>query len=311
MPLILVSHEMLLELKRAYRENLVPSIATTDGIRATLEEVLATPGSLVRAQICMANFLDQPEYKTDALSLAIGLEYFHLASLILDDLPCMDNALVRRGITCIHRTHGEANTILVVLALINRSYALFWSVLSKLDITARNACSELIERCLGLEGIINGQSLDLAYSPEIGSPKSVSNIADGKTGTLFRLSILLPVLAKGVPDSELHHLSRLSKLFGRLYQLIDDFKDFYSLELKSDKTMRDKELSRPNMILLLGVTDANKYLNRLLVDSSKIVAILIQKSPSYLFYNDILEHFNQKKSFIDNSIISLKPNLAA
>jgi len=59
-----------------------------------------------------------------ARDLAVALEYFHTASLIFDDLPCMDDATERRGVSCVHFEFGEAEAILAALALINRAYAL-------------------------------------------------------------------------------------------------------------------------------------------------------------------------------------------
>ena len=61
-----------------------------------------------------------------AQELAVALEYFHTASLLFDDLPCMDNALERRGAPCTHLVFGEEGAILTALALINRAYALTW-----------------------------------------------------------------------------------------------------------------------------------------------------------------------------------------
>ena len=65
-----------------------------------------------------------------AKDLAIALEYFHTASLLFDDLPCMDNASERRGVPCVHLAFGEAGAILAALALINRAYALSWRAVS-------------------------------------------------------------------------------------------------------------------------------------------------------------------------------------
>ena len=82
-----------------------------------LRHVLDHPGSLVRPRMVL---LVATAYELDdaaAQDLAIALEYFHTASLIFDDLPCMDNAMERRGVPCVHFEFGEAEAILSALAL--------------------------------------------------------------------------------------------------------------------------------------------------------------------------------------------------
>src|ERR1035438_8069768 len=95
-----------------------------------LRHVLDNPGSLVRPRLV---FQMATAYGMDAAraqDLAIALEYFHTASLLFDDLPCMDNAQERRGVPCAHIAFGEAGAILTALALINRAYALTWRAVS-------------------------------------------------------------------------------------------------------------------------------------------------------------------------------------
>ncbi len=95
---------------------------------------------------------------------AVALEYFHTASLLFDDLPCMDNALERRGAPCVHLAFGEEGAILTALALINRAYALTWRAVAGCPQVRQVRALAYIEHCLGVEGLLNGQSLDLHYS---------------------------------------------------------------------------------------------------------------------------------------------------
>ena len=84
------------------------------------------------------------------MQLAMGLEYFHTASLVFDDLPFMDNAAERRGKPCLHVLFGEACATLAALALINRAYALVWSAVTVGSPFAQQSALRYVERDLGV-----------------------------------------------------------------------------------------------------------------------------------------------------------------
>ena len=127
------------------------------------------------------------------------MELFHLASLLLDDLPCMDNADTRRGETCVHVAYGESNAILAALALINRGYLNLWRSFEGSPRDAREEASRLAEDCLGVEGILNGQAMDLNFADYAATERNVARVAEEKTGSLFRLCLMLPAISLAVP----------------------------------------------------------------------------------------------------------------
>ena len=110
----------------AFAASLPLPAALEPNLESALRYVLENPGSLVRPrlvfQMATAYGMDTP----NAERLAIALEYFHTASLLFDDLPCMDDATERRGAPCTHVVFGQESAILTALALINRAYALTW-----------------------------------------------------------------------------------------------------------------------------------------------------------------------------------------
>src|ERR1035438_3279487 len=109
----------------------LPLPATLDApLEEALRHVLDSPGSLVRPRVVFQVAKAYGLHETPAKELAIALEYFHTASLVFDDLPCMDNAMERRGVPCVHFAFGEAGAILTALALINRAYALTWRAIA-------------------------------------------------------------------------------------------------------------------------------------------------------------------------------------
>ena len=134
------------------------------GFEDALRHVLDNPGSLVRPRLVYQMATAYGMDSIHAKELSVALEYFHSASLLFDDLPCMDNALERRGVPCTHLLYGEEGAILTALALINRAYALTWRAVSASPQTCQDDALAFIERSLGVEGVLNGQSLDLHYS---------------------------------------------------------------------------------------------------------------------------------------------------
>ena len=110
---------------------------------------MAHSGKLFRAQLVISAACRHGLRATSSRQLAGAIEYFHTASLVLDDLPCMDDASLRRGLPCIHRQHGDATAILVALALINRAYALIGQTFASRPQRIRAQANACLDRCLG------------------------------------------------------------------------------------------------------------------------------------------------------------------
>jgi geranylgeranyl diphosphate synthase type II len=163
-------------------------------LREALGQVLRNPGSLFRPEIVLEISLGYGLSETDATDLAIGLEYFHTASLLFDDLPSMDDAVERRGIPCVHLEFGDAGAILAALALINRAYALIWRAVSSSLPERRSTALAYVERYLGVGGLLNGQSMDLHYATLPHNRQMTEQIAMGKTVSLIRLTLVLPAI---------------------------------------------------------------------------------------------------------------------
>ncbi len=303
MAITLLKQSDLEELKHYYLTSVSSLEKNSSDLIKLISEALQLEGSLVRAQICLASFLSRGGSREMGLKLACGVEYFHLASLLLDDLPCMDNATERRGHACMHLKYGEANTILAALSLISRSYTLFYSVICTLDADLQNRCINLLDSILGLDGIVSGQALDLGFKyGGDGDKLNIRKIAMLKTASLFSLCILLPALATGASHIEAKNLKRFSEFSGLAYQIFDDFKDISLMKGLTEKSPRDKELSRPNIVLALGIEPAIKYLERVLSNISKTIGRLkIKKNNSNIVYDEIYSYFDSKFKIICSS----------
>lgn len=220
---------------------------------------------MIRPQVAFRTSMAYGVDADTALDLAAALEYFHTASLVFDDLPCMDDASVRRGDTCAHLRHGEAGAILAALALINRAYALSWKVASQCSPARQGEALAYLERQLGVSGLLHGQSLDLNYRDLPHTLEAAERAARGKTVPLIALALAWPAILQGAPRRHIQLLERISLFWGLAYQIVDDLKDVLGPTAESGKTAaRDCALGRPNVALLLGVQGAVERLARLM-----------------------------------------------
>lgn len=183
-----------------------------------LQYELRTGGKRVRPLLALASadLFDVPE--DEALRLACAIEYLHLASVILDDLPCMDDAQVRRHLPALHVAFGEAIATLAALSLFARAFELLapWPAL----VTEA-------ARAVGSEGMIGGQVADLS-----GEHRGRLR----KTSPLIRFALAAPARLADAPAAVVHTMEEFGELLGEAYQLRDDLLDALATEGETGKT---------------------------------------------------------------------------
>jgi geranylgeranyl diphosphate synthase, type II len=152
-----------------------------------------------------------------ALPIACAIEFLHTSSLILDDLPAMDDAQLRRGRAALHLIYGEGLAMLAALALLNQAYALL----------ARAGTGRLTAeaaRCIGTEGMIGGQAADLDIRASRGNSHALDS-RQLKTTALARLTIIAGAVAYGADEQDVAALARYGECIGAAYQICDDLLD--------------------------------------------------------------------------------------
>jgi len=265
---------------------LVPGLESR--LAGALRQTLDHPGNMVRARLVYQISLAYGMAEAPALNLAVAMEYFHTASLLFDDLPCMDDAEERRGVACVHRVHGESAAMLAALALINRAYALLWTAIHEAPPETRLRATRLVETCLGLGGVLNGQSLDLHDPGRVRSGRQVMTVAMGKTVALIRMTLVLPALLGGAGPVELRLLQRLAVFWGLSYQMLDDLKDLFETSDATGKTgRRDASLNRPNLALAEGALRTLARLRRLVRLADGVLARLGHGPINWTFLGEL------------------------
>ena len=288
------------KIRDAYAASLPMPAQLDPHLRGALDHVLQNPGNLIRPQIVLQMATAHGLSEGAGMELGIALEYFHTASLLFDDLPCMDHATERRGIVCAHVQYGESSAILAALAFINRAYSLTWQAVSTVPPERQRRALAYLEQHLGVGGLLNGQSLDLHYATLPHTVQMTDRIAVGKTVSLIRLAIVLPALIGGASEVELRLLDRIALFWGLSYQVLDDLKDMLPGAAETGKThSRDVALDRPNIALAIGVPSAVTRLRRLIALGDRTLCRLVNAQPEISFLDNLRANLLQEAARID------------
>jgi len=266
------------------KKNAPVSMQTEEKLCKCIMGAIDNPGGLFRAELAqrMAGALGLGLRQCD--SIACAVEYFHIASLLLDDLPAMDDSMERRGRICPHLLYGEGTTILAALGLITRAYGLLGAAITLSPQQYQEPAHECLERCLGSRGVVNGQARDLGSPKVLDRGRYAAAVALQKTAPLIVLPLLLPAILAGADTRSLVMLRRLAVSWGLFYQGVDDLADIVAATRFSGKTAgRDQPLGRPNIARQLGIDGAGHYLDRLIGISETSVARLTAASPELEF----------------------------
>jgi geranylgeranyl diphosphate synthase type II len=211
-----------------YKERFEPALVTVidrlgarTGLREACAYALQSGGKRFRPALVYM-VADALHSRVDVTCAALSVEFFHTASLIADDLPCMDNDDFRRGRPTTHKVYGEATALLASLALI----ALGFEYIAYNAEQRTDVCDLALlqaSRLNGVHGLIGGQYLDL-FSKEL-TKTELYEIIKKKTVALFELSFVLGWLFGGGPKEQLGGVQTAAFHFGAAFQILDDLDD--------------------------------------------------------------------------------------
>ena len=193
------------------------------------------------------------------MAAAVAVEYVHAASLVLDDLPSMDDAGRRRGRPALHRVHGVATAELAAVALLSRAFEIVAAAPSAAS-AARARMTEELAAAVGASGCCAGQAADLSADPAALALDDLEGIHARKTGALFVAAVRGGAIAGGASEKILSALTLYARNLGLAFQITDDLLD---LEGDAERMGKDtgRDSHRANFATVLGAGSA-----RLLVD---------------------------------------------
>jgi farnesyl diphosphate synthase len=202
---------------------------------------------------------------------AAAVEMIHAYSLIHDDLPCMDDDVLRRGRPTCHIEFDEATALLAGDAL----QAMAFQIVSAHSLTESPSDQleliKLFADACGSRGMAGGQAIDLASVDLSISLPELEHMHMLKTGALIRASVMMGAMC-GTPLTaiEKQKLDHYAKCVGLAFQVVDDILDCESNTEKLGKTAgKDKDANKPTYVSLLGLNRAKEFAEELLQDAHR------------------------------------------
>ncbi len=198
-----------------------PENRRPQALHRAMRYTLLAPSKRVRAVLVLLA-ADVCGSDARALPAAAAVELVHASSLILDDLPALDNAALRRGRPSNHVANGEAMALMAAFALFNLA---FTTVSEAYEAPLARQLTELLAGSVGSEGLIAGEVEDLLAIEDAISFDALELIHRWKTGALFVAAATAGALTAGGRPDQVSALAAYSKNLGLAFQIIDDLLD--------------------------------------------------------------------------------------
>jgi geranylgeranyl pyrophosphate synthase len=218
-------------------------------------------GKRLRPVLCVAAWRACGGRDGDAAyDLAASLELIHAYSLMHDDLPCMDDADLRRGRPTTHKVHGEDVTLRAGAALIPAAALQAWRAAEALGCppdTVRAVVARLLESAGG-SGMVGGQWVDLEGEGRALGAEALDGLHARKTGALLAASLLVGATAAGAPPPTLAALDRYGRAIGLAFQIADDVLDATQSAEALGKNPSDAALQKSTYVALYGPEEARR-----------------------------------------------------
>ena len=200
-----------------------------------------------------------------AMRAACAVELIHAYSLVHDDMPCMDNDVLRRGKPTVHVKYGEAQALLAGDAL----QALAFELLVPDDGSVPAALSARLCRQLavaaGASGMAGGQAVDLASVGVALDQKALEGMHRLKTGALLQASVMMGASTAALDAAVLRQLSTYGACIGLAFQVVDDILDVTTDSATLGKTAgKDAAADKPTFVSLMGLESAQAYADEVL-----------------------------------------------
>ena len=209
-----------------------------------------------------------------ALNAACAIELIHAYSLVHDDMPCMDNDVLRRGKPTVHVQFGEAQALLAGDALQTLAFEFLTPPDSHVPAAVQAACVGLLARASGYQGMAGGQAIDLASVGQRLSEDQLRQMHRLKTGALLLCSVQMgAACVPGVSAPVQAALQRFGEALGLAFQVVDDVLDVTADSATLGKTAgKDEAADKPTYVALMGLDAAKAYADSLAAQAMQALA---------------------------------------
>ena len=238
----------------------LPTAASSPIADAMVYSVMAG-GKRLRPVLCLAAAETVGGRSEDAIYTAVAIELIHTYSLIHDDLPAMDDDVLRRGKPTCHVAYDEATAILTGDALLTLAFQLLASPQGTAGVPAdrRLQVIDLIAAAAGYEGMIGGQMADIDSEGSRIDLSRLEQLHLMKTGALINAAITTGGILGGGTSEQIRHLHQYAQNIGLAFQIIDDI-----LNVEGDPALlgkavgTDQEKKKSTYPALLGLVESRK-----------------------------------------------------
>lgn len=218
---------------------------------------------------------------TSALRAACGIELIHAFSLIHDDLPCMDNADLRRGKPSTHIAFDEATAVLAGDAMLALAFEILSEEETCSDPLVRNQLVAMASRAVGPLGMCCGQMMDISMENHGADMDTILRMLSLKTGRLLNAACLMGATLGRAPHPAQVALSGYAHDMGLAYQITDDLLDVEGLTDEIGKPIgTDASLGKANLVTFMGPAQAREH-----------AAMLVKQALTHLDYFGDKAHY--------------------
>jgi farnesyl diphosphate synthase len=209
-----------------------------------------------------------------ALRAAASVELIHAYSLVHDDMPCMDNDVLRRGKPTVHVKFGEAQALLAGDALQALAFELLVPGDGSMTAQMSVALCRRLALAAGADGMAGGQAVDLASVGRSLDQQALEAMHRRKTGALLEASVMMGAETAAVEPGTLAALRRYGACVGLAFQVVDDILDVTADSATLGKTAgKDAASDKPTFVSLMGLEAAQRYADQVLNDAHEALRL--------------------------------------
>ncbi|MFG6449063.1 polyprenyl synthetase family protein [Roseateles sp. BYS180W] len=254
-------HESLVQVEQALDAWVCPEAPA--GLGEAMRYAVLGAGKRLRPLLVLAAAQAVRGQYAAALRAACAVELIHAYSLVHDDMPCMDNDVLRRGKPTLHVAFGEAKAMLAGDAM----QALAFEVLTPetgVDPLLQVRLCAMLARASGPEGMAGGQAIDLASVGQQLSREQLHDMHRRKTGVLLQGSVLMGAACGQTTPEQWQALSDYGAALGVAFQVVDDILDVTQASDVLGKTAgKDEDCNKPTFVSVMGLQAASDYADEL------------------------------------------------
>ncbi|MDY0934876.1 polyprenyl synthetase family protein [Pseudomonas viridiflava] len=216
--------DMRERIEKRLDELLPQEVNERDLVALAMREGTLAPGKRVRPMLLILAAEGLGHSEDASLDLGCAVEMIHAASLVLDDMPCMDNAQLRRGRPTVHLKFGQDVAILAAIALLSRAFGVV-AAIKDVPPANRTRIVEILADTVGMQGLVRGQYQDLREGQHSRCAEEIALTNRLKTGVLFGAIMDMAWLISSDDERVRLELQGFATELGQAFQLYDDLQD--------------------------------------------------------------------------------------